>query len=65
MDAPITPITLWCFVWGEGAGCHDSFPITITEPSKVLVGQLKALVLEQKANTLTGLDADSLTLWKV
>jgi len=55
----VTDIMLGCIVLGEGR----AFPIDF-DKSKT-VGHLKDAILEKKKNSLRGIDADQLVLWKV
>ncbi len=51
--------TLFCFVQGD----NNAFPVTV--PLKTFIGELKKEIKEEKSNFLGGVDASSLTLWKV
>jgi hypothetical protein len=51
----------WCFVQGDES--QTLFPVITS--SGVSINQLKVLIMQKKKNILQGLDAASLTLWKV
>ncbi|KAG0269438.1 hypothetical protein DFQ27_003563 [Actinomortierella ambigua] len=59
MTTPTTLLTLFCLVDGE----TNSFPVDI-EPSKT-VAHLKEFIKAKIPDTLNGVDAKDLTLWRV
>ena len=55
-----TTYTLWCFAEGT------KHPFSITPSSTIFIDELKKLIKEEELpNFLQGIDASSLTLWKV